>query len=282
MESSGENNEPGVSPMVAGSAGTPQKPPAEGPIFNFSAVGVEASEVGLRKAVAELKAMLEVYAGGCRTEIGYHALAAGLEWAMPNLYHNYDAFVQAVLATSNEKVTCARSCSHCCSHYVTSVEPFELLFLHGRIQADARYPGRIIALHRRVSQFKALRQRDVEKPESADAEDKALYRYYLRGQACPFLAEGGSCGIYENRPMSCRMFYSMSHPSLCKGKAVVSPGNRNFLIELPDSIEADLARSGALFADLQLPESLFEGLLSVNEELGRFDAAQVENSGQTQ
>ena len=71
------------------------------------------------------------------------------------------------------------------------------------------------------------------------------------------------------------MFFSLSHPSLCKGKAVIDPGNRNFLIELPEDIEADLARAGALFAYYALPESLFEGLLKVNEAFGKFDAPET-------
>lgn len=257
--------------MVTGVSNISQKTTAEGPIFNFSAPEVQACETGLQQAVTNLKAMLEVFATGCRNEVGYKALVAGLGLAMPILYRHYDAFVQAVLATGNEKVTCGRTCSHCCSHYVSSVEPFELIFLHARIREHARYPGHIISLHRRVTEFKALRLGGGNASGSSGEEDKALYRYYLRGQACPFLSTEGACGIYENRPMSCRMFYSMSHPSLCKGKAVVSPGNRNFLIELPDEIEADLARAGALFADLELPESLFEGLLSVNEAFGQFD-----------
>ena len=66
---------------------------------------------------------------------------------------------------------------------------------------------------------------------------------------------------------------SISTPvwAFVRAEAVISPGNRNFLIELPEEIEADLARAGGLFADLDLPESLFEGLLSVNEAFGQFD-----------
>jgi Fe-S-cluster containining protein len=148
------------------------------------------------------------------------------------------------------------------------VEPFELLFLHGRIAADSRYPSRVIGLHRRAALFHSLRrERDGEL-----AEDKALYRYYLRGIPCPFLEPGGECGVYAARPMSCRMFFSQSHPSLCKGKGVVDPRNRNFLIELPEDIEADLARAGAALSAYALPESLFAGLLEVNGAFGRFDA----------
>lgn len=228
-----------------------------------------AAEEALREIAADLKVSLEVLAAGCDGEAGYRILQSGLQARMPDLYRKYDAYVSAVLGTGKEKIACSKGCSHCCSHYVTSVEPYELLFLHGRISGDDRYPSRVIGLHRRATLFNSLR--DSSKDD--EAEDRTLYRYYLRGTPCPFLAEGGKCGVYDSRPMSCRMFYSASHPSLCKGKAVITPGNRNFLIELPEDIEADLARAGALFAEYALPESLFEGLLMVNEKFGRFDTA---------
>ncbi|GEM_PF-1344106 len=245
----------------------PQKTLA-GPEFDFSATGIAEKEDLLRIAAANLKASLEMLAAGCADTAGYERLQDGLRARMPDLYARYDAYVEAVLATGKEPVSCSKGCSHCCSHYVTSVEPYELMFLHGAIRADDRYPSRVIGLYRRAALFNSL----LDRSDGEEAEDRALYRYYLRGQPCPFLEAGGKCGVYDSRPMSCRMFYSLSHPSLCKGKGVVDPGNRNFLIELPEDIEADLARAGAAFARFALPESLFEGLLKANELFGRFDS----------
>jgi Fe-S-cluster containining protein len=239
-----------------------------GPEFDASAPGIREKEEFLRRSAAELKAALEVLGEGCDSREGYEALQRELEVRMPGLYARYDAYVSALLATGKEKVACSKACSHCCSHYVTSVEPYELLFMHGRVRARGDYASRVIALHRRATLFNGL----VDPEDGDEAEDKALYRYFLRGTKCPFLAEGGGCGVYESRPMSCRMFFSMSHPSLCKGKGVIDPGNRNFLIELPEDIEADLARAGAAFSRFAFPESLFEGLLRANELFGRFDS----------
>jgi Fe-S-cluster containining protein len=153
---------------------------------------------------------------------------------------------------------------------VASVEPYELIFLHGRIAGDAAYASRIIGLHRRATLFHSLRRAS----DGDLAEDKALFRYYLRGVPCPFLGSDGACGVYAERPMSCRMFFSLSDPSFCKGRAVVDARNRNFLIELPEDIEADLARAGAALAAYGLPEFLFEGLLEANGAFGRFEAGE--------
>lgn len=237
-------------------------------MFDFNAEGIAAKEDALRIAAAELKAALQGPARGASDRAGYALLQAALRERLPDLYAKYDAYVAAVIGTGNERVTCSKGCSHCCSHYVTSVEPYELLHLHDRIRGGDAYPSQVVALHRRASLFRSL----LDGSEGDAAEDRALHRYYLRNHACPFLEEGGKCGVYESRPMSCRMFHSLSHPSLCKGKGVVDPANRNFLIELPEDIEADLARAGAAFARFAMPESLFEGLVKANELFGRFDS----------
>jgi Fe-S-cluster containining protein len=191
-----------------------------------------------------------------------------MEAVLPGFYALYEAYVRAVTSTSTTKVTCSRGCGHCCSHYVSSVEPFELVFLHGRIRSDAAYPSRLVAFHRRSAAYKSLLGGRMDE----QADDKALFRYYLRNIPCPFLTGGGECGIYESRPMSCRMFFSQSHPSLCRGKAAASPGNRNFIVELPDDIEASIMRASERLSAFELPDSLFEGLLEANARFGRFDA----------
>lgn len=251
----------------------PQRPKEtvedDGPAFSFVDPDVVAAESALRKAAAELQESLKPSPeeGGWEGGTAYRRLAAVLEDRIPGLYARYDAYVSAVLATGDTKVTCSRGCGHCCSHYVTSVEPFELAFLHGRIRKTADYPSRLVALHRRAALFNRLLSEEKED----EAEDRSLFRYYLRDVPCPFLSSAGECGVYESRPMSCRMFFSQSHPSLCRGKAAASPGNRNFILELPADIEASLARAGMLLSALQLPESLFEGLLKANEIFGRYD-----------
>jgi Fe-S-cluster containining protein len=253
--------------MNTGLPSEPQKSPALGPDFDFLSPAVQDAEAALRIVARNMKEELEVLLAEFEPGPGYARLQANLAEMMPILYRHYDGFVAAVLATGPERIACSKGCSHCCSHYVTSVEPYELLFLHGRVRETAEYPSRVIGMHRRAALFSSLR----DGRQDEEAEDRALYRYYLRNQPCPFLGEGGKCGVYESRPISCRMFFSLSHPSLCKGKSVIAPGNRNFLIELPEDIEADLARAGALFARFSLPESLFEGLLKVNEIFGQFD-----------
>jgi Fe-S-cluster containining protein len=251
----------------------PQKPKPEasleGPRLDFREPRVKAAEEALREAALALEDSLPAIApDGNGHREAYHAARQALAARMPDFHRRYEEYVREAVATSDEKVTCSRGCGHCCSHYVSSVEPFELVHLHGLIRRSPAYPARVIAFHRRVSLYKSLLEGRLDE----EADDRALFRYYLRDLPCPFLTESGECGIYESRPMSCRMFFSLSHPSLCRGKAAASAGNRNFIVELPEDIEAAVMRASERLAAFELPDTLFEGLLEANARFGAYDA----------
>lgn len=232
-----------------------------------------AAAEALREAALALEGSLPAPAldGSDRRE-AYRAAREALAERLPEFHRRYEDYVREAVATSNDPVTCSRGCGHCCSHYVSSVEPFELVHLHGLARRSSAYPGLVIAFHRRVSLYKSL----LEGRMDEESDDRALFRYFLRGLPCPFLTGAGECGIYDSRPMSCRMFFSLSHPSLCRGKAAASPGNRNFIVELPDDIEAAVMRASERLAAFELPETLFEGLLEANARFGAYDAEEKE------
>jgi Fe-S-cluster containining protein len=192
-----------------------------------------------------------------------------LDERLPPLYQAYDKYVATVLQTEDRHITCGSGCSACCHHYVSSVEPFEILAIHLRIRNSSRYSDLLFGCHNRTSKFEQIRH---EEGEDVEADDRALYRYFLRGAACPFLGKGGTCGIYDIRPMSCRMFFSESSPRFCSGTALASPWNRNFQVELPDVAEEALARCSALLEGLELPEELFSGVLQANTLFGQYDS----------
>ena len=198
----------------------------------------------------------------------YLDLKGVLEKWLPPLYQAYDRYIAAELSTDGKNISCQKGCSHCCRHYVTSVEPFEILAIHLRIRSSEHYPDQLFASHARTTKFEQILKAEGEDDE---AEDRALYRYYLKGVACPFLEKEGTCGIYENRPMSCRMFFSESSPRFCEGKGVTSPWNKNFQVELPDVAEEALARCSELLAHLDLSVGLFAGVLEANALLGQYE-----------
>ncbi len=241
----------------------------EGPRFNFKVPEARKREKALRKVVGEFKQALELLRNTRRPRtVRIPLLLDLLEFWAPPLYAAYDAYVAQILSSGEKSIQCEKGCSHCCSHFVTSVEPFELLFMHAHIRKRPDYPELIFMLHERQALFShEMMSQNRPKPD----EDEALYTYYLKNVRCPLLSTQGTCGVYAHRPISCRMFYSLSHPRLCKGKGVISPSNRNFILELPDEIEVELSKMGELAANLAglkgVPVGLFPGLVYLNQEL---------------
>jgi Fe-S-cluster containining protein len=235
---------------------------------------VSASLEALLTAIARLKDGLETLPDR-ESPLYYSDLGHQLGQTLPGLYTAYDACVASILLTEGKKVTCSKSCSACCSHFVSSVEPFELIALDMHLKNREDYPDLIVASYNRtVAYEKILRDGQAAQDAGSDeeADDRALYRYFTRGHACPFLEKDGKCGVYEWRPMACRMFFAESSPRFCSGKYLASPWNRNFQVELPDAAEEALARCSRLLEGLELPEELFPGIVAVNARFGRYDA----------
>jgi Fe-S-cluster containining protein len=230
---------------------------------------LSASLAGLLTAIASLKTALEELPGP--TIPGYYeALGLRLARWVPELHAAYDAYLAEVLITEGRRITCSKACSACCRHFVSSVEPFELIALDHHVKSRPDYADLIVSSYHKTGIYEKILQ---EEGDDEEADDRALYRYFLRGQACPFLARDGSCGVYEHRPMACRMFFAESSPRFCAGKALASPWNRNFQVELPQVAEEALARCSRLLESLELPEGLFPGMVAVNALFGRYDAS---------
>ncbi len=211
------------------------------------------------------------------SEASYAILKRVLDARLPSLHATYDAYVSAVLEAEGRKVSCSRSCSACCRHFVSSVESFEIVAIHLAVRGRPDYGDLLFASHANATAYENLVR---EEGDDEDASDRALYRYYTRGRRCPFLTVEGDCGIYAVRPMACRMFFAESSPRFCEGKAIASPWNKNFQVELPNAAEEALARCSRKLAHLELPEDLFPGLLVANERFGRYDGEGKSNSRQ--
>lgn len=203
----------------------------------------------------------------------YRRLGQVLDARMPGFYRAYEDYIAAVLAAEGRTVTCAPGCSACCRHFVSSVEPFELAALHRHIKDREDYPDLLFSSHGHAVAYEKILGKEGEGEE---ASDRALHRYFLRGRPCPFLDKNGACGVYDHRPMSCRMFFSEGSPRFCEGKEIASPWNKNFQVELPEALEEALARCSRALAGWGFPEDLFPGVLAANARFGRYDAESSE------
>jgi Fe-S-cluster containining protein len=161
----------------------------------------------------------------------------------------YSKYTAEVLKQGKSPVCCKSKCSNCCHHYPMSIEPFELISLYSLLRGRKNFSQTMEALWQRVIAYSKLLD---------------LRKYFSLSLPCPFLAPGGDCGIYQRRPITCRMYFSITEPEFCVPLHLQSSKNKNFIVYLPDSHENLLADISERYAELELSEALYAGLLEIN------------------
>lgn len=202
-----------------------------------------------------------------------------LKSELPNIvsfavdYHAaYDAYLKAVLPQQEKPIQCRAACGNCCHHYPMSVEPFELIYLYQELRGRDDLITVMEACRLRADTFNSLFEKRLEAVGSEDeAEDLALHDYFAKWTPCPFSDRKGDCGIYGLRPVSCRMYFSQTDPRYCRPETLQTPQNESYIVYLPDNIEEALIGISEHYAGLELPESYFGGLLSMNVFEGVLD-----------
>lgn len=174
-------------------------------------------------------------------------------------------YLSAVLPQHENGVKCGPSCGNCCRHYPMSIEPFEQIAFYASIRERSNLLSILEGCYLRREQFHLI-FKDCEKsnPESEDQEEDALHQFFAMNFPCPFLLESSSCGVYEYRPVTCRMYFSETSPEFCKAEFLRTEKNRSFIVYLPDSIEEGIAEISKYYENLDLPESLYAGVLELN------------------
>jgi Fe-S-cluster containining protein len=109
---------------------------------------------------------------------------------------------QAAFRQAGGRIFCAAGCAACCTLAVNCTMPEALAVAAALTDPQA---GRLASHAARLPNVAAA---------SVDMKD------YLRRQrqelgACPFLEEGGGCGVYPVRPLSCRALLSTKEPTWC-------------------------------------------------------------------
>jgi len=231
----------------------------------MSEVGFLKSAEKLRSSLNALEEELGAQSADLFSRKGYREFMGVINRQAPVIFAHYDEFVKSQIAQVEGTVQCREGCSFCCAHNITSLEPFEIIYLDGFLKKTDSYGSLMVQLFDRQSEFD-----NIAESEKQYDEDVVLYKYFQKGFLCPFLTDRGSCGIYLRRPMPCRMFFSLSPPEYCIGSKTIDPLNKNFIVELPDDIEVSLSQIRLIFDPLEIPEFLFSGLLRVNELFGKY------------
>lgn len=132
-------------------------------------------------------------------------------------------------------ISCKRGCHNCCSLAVNCTLP-EALWLARHLPDTFINP-----LERYVEKLLQL---------MSDVTDMKGYLRVVRNRAggCPFLAEDGSCGVYEWRPLSCRSLFSTDSPKYCAAdfSALCSEEKESFVSRL----DRDVVRFPTAYVDV--------------------------------
>lgn len=181
-------------------------------------------------------------------------------------YHEvYARYLKAVLPQQPRPIQCRPACGNCCHHYPMSVEPFELLYLYSELRKRDDFLEIIEVCQMRSSLFDSLLKKRLSTMESEDeAEDRALHDYFAEWRSCPFSNKVGDCTVYPLRPVSCRMYFSETDPQYCTPEFLQTERNDSYIVYLPDNIEEAIYGISEHYSGLDLPESYFGGLLSLN------------------
>lgn len=217
--------------------------------------------------------LVEEWAGFLRQELELMQEGAWSAEQAERLSNGFWAYLGAYVkgVSAEEGAVCGKGCAHCCSHYPSSLEPFELFHIYGGLRKRADFQSKMAVLWQRSLAFEGHYKRALLNLGEEDADDQALADYFAEGEMCPFLETSGACGIYELRPGACRMYFSRKNPHACAPELFDTAENGNYLIELPEEIEVLLAALARDFEALELPDALFRGLISLNAEEGEWD-----------
>lgn len=175
------------------------------------------------------------------------------------------AFLVSEMRRGGCIIRCKPHCSHCCFQMPANVSAIELITIYYQVKRGgllAKFIRRSIRLEE-VWAGVFDRYRDIpEDPEELEHFREAVLKGFMGlKHPCPFL-DDGLCAIYNYRPFSCRMHFSLSPPHWCDSSHFQNPHARAFNLEPTDKTREWLDRIDARF-NLGLSEFMVSGLLEL-------------------
>jgi len=129
--------------------------------------------------------------------------------------------------------SCKMGCNACCRHIIgtTAIEA----------QMVQRFVERTFGSEdkRRLASSieKDLNRYPDPVPFQLEYSDHIQDEFFKRHAPCPFLSRGGLCGVYEARPLVCRMYLVFSDPILCKGGKEMAAYDAEYFLDVHRAVE---------------------------------------------
>lgn len=161
----------------------------------------------------------------------------------------YDKYQKMTIGSSGFTLSCQKGCAHCCYHWVEDVNSFEAEIIAEYI--TSHYPERVSQIIEKCQESTTvltylenltLDRLKEKNEENIDHVDLVLSVFYQMKKPCPFLLENHSCGIYDVRPLTCRIYLSFSEPALCLPDYQDNEDIPTYLLNLEENASAILDR----------------------------------------
>lgn len=173
---------------------------------------------------------------------------------------HYDGFIAHNLPHLEEKmgarVACRKGCNACCFDIPSGLRVMELVYLYDVLWGMGRKAREYFELMKldsiRFQEILAPKIGDKQKISASSPEYREAQLEYLKeGRPCAFLGDDGGCDIYEHRPISCRMYFSLTDPAWC------DPGSGKFELSVHPRMEPH--------------KEIDEAMLAIDSRLGMDD-----------
>jgi Fe-S-cluster containining protein len=94
----------------------------------------------------------------------------------------------------------------------------------------------------RIVSSRLMHRRRNPETVGIDSVDLLLASFYQLRRSCAFLEEDGSCGIYEVRPLTCRIYMSFSTPEYCDPDYINVSDIHTYLLDIEEEASELLDR----------------------------------------
>jgi len=154
--------------------------------------------------------------------------------SLEELYATYDAYIAHNLAASGLKIQCRFGCARCCHRAVDGVYAFEVINLYRQLRPLPDYNAIHGAFVEYAGEFRATVAQisELEDGNPIDPAMRAVEAYAAAAKPCPLLL-GDNCRVYAHRPLTCRMYHSLTRPIFC-----TTPQGQTFDLGMPAETKA--------------------------------------------
>lgn len=185
-----------------------------------------------------------------------------------------DRYQRLLVREADAPISCSKSCSDCCNHWVEDVNSFEMAIIADFI--EKKMPEKkqqiigqclddSIELERieKLVNAKLLEKGIAGDSEAIDSVDLLLSVFYQMRRPCPLLSDRGVCMIYPVRPLTCRIYVSFSDPLRCNPDYINNEVIPTCLLDLSEPANRILDRLHFRFLQ-------FEGDTGLRSLLGKY------------